>query len=81
MPLISSAGKEAFSYNGEVYTVVTTASMLETYYNMDLFEEHGLTVPAMSSAWHSSPNASPSSRISSLSKEQAVAQAAGKHTA
>ena len=41
----------------------------------------GPSTTETSSAWHSSPMASPMLLIRSLSKELATAQAAGKHTA
>ena len=39
------AAKEAFSYDGKVYGVAQGVSILGTYYNKNLFEENGLTVP------------------------------------
>ncbi len=39
------AAKEAFSYDGKVYGVAQGVSILGTYYNKNMFEENGLTVP------------------------------------
>lgn len=39
------AGSESFTYRGEVYGLSTGISILGTYYNKDLFDANGLTVP------------------------------------
>jgi raffinose/stachyose/melibiose transport system substrate-binding protein len=43
--LAGTAGTESFTYDGEVYAIPSGVTMLGTYYNKDLFEKNGLSVP------------------------------------
>ncbi|MDF2801310.1 MAG: extracellular solute-binding protein [Anaerocolumna sp.] len=42
---VGEAGTESFTYNKEVYAVPSGVTILGTYYNKDIFEANGLTVP------------------------------------
>jgi raffinose/stachyose/melibiose transport system substrate-binding protein len=43
--LAGKAGADSFTYNDEVYAVPSGVTMLGTYYNKDIFEKNGLSVP------------------------------------
>ncbi len=45
MKNVSEAGKDSFTYEGHIYTVPTSVTILGTYYNKSIFEENGLSVP------------------------------------
>jgi raffinose/stachyose/melibiose transport system substrate-binding protein len=45
MDKIGAAGLESFKYNNEVYGIPGGVTMLGTYYNKDMFEANGLSVP------------------------------------
>ncbi len=45
MEKFSTAGLESFTYNNEVYAIPGGVTMLGTYYNKDMFEANGLSVP------------------------------------
>lgn len=42
---VSDSGKNSFTYNNEVYAVPCSVTILGTYYNKNIFKEHGLEVP------------------------------------
>ncbi len=45
MEKTGTAGLESFTYNNEVYAIPGGVTMLGTYYNKDMFETNGLSVP------------------------------------
>lgn len=45
MDKVGEAGLESFKYNNEVYGIPGGVTMLGTYYNKDMFDANGLSVP------------------------------------
>lgn len=45
MEKVGTAGLESFTYNNEVYAIPGGVTMLGTYYNKNMFEANGLSVP------------------------------------
>lgn len=43
--LWGEAGAESFSYEDEIYAMPTGVTILGTYYNKDMFEKNGLSIP------------------------------------
>ena len=43
--LVSESSWDAYAYDGGVYAMPATISTLGTFYNKDVFEEHGLSIP------------------------------------
>ncbi|MDY3919671.1 MAG: extracellular solute-binding protein [Candidatus Limivivens sp.] len=45
MELIGPSGRDPFTYEGEVYGIANGITVLGTYYNKNVFEENGISVP------------------------------------
>ena len=45
LKLSSESGRESFTYDGEVYVIPASVTILGAYYNKDMFEQNNLEVP------------------------------------